>query len=89
MKKDQFLDIICLGCKHLDTMRIGGCKAFPGEIPKAILLGQTAHIHPIKGQEGDYVYHPIEEPMKIWKRIDRASHLARRTEKNFRAEKWQ
>ena len=78
MKKDQFLDIICLGCKHFDTVRIGGCKAFPGEIPEAILLGQIAHIHPIKGQEGDYVYTPIEEPSKMWRRFDRTSRPLRK-----------
>jgi len=85
MKKAESIDIICLSCKHFDTVRIGGCKAFPGEIPDAILLGQTAHIHPIRGQEGDYVYTPIEEPMKMWRRFDRSSQPSRRSAKKLNA----
>ncbi len=78
MKKEKVPDIICLQCKHLDTERIGGCKAFPGEIPDMILSGQSDHHFPIRGQEGDYVYTPIEEPVKIWRRIDRSSRQIRK-----------
>ena len=74
MKKEKVLDIICLQCKHFDTVRIGGCKAFPGEIPDVVLSGESNHSSPIRGQEGDYVYTPIEEPVKIWKQIDRSLH---------------
>ena len=86
MKKEGPIDIICFNCKHFDTIRIGGCKAFPGEIPDIILTGQSDHLHHIKGQEGDYVYTPVEEPMKIWRRIDNASRPTRRkVEKKLRA----
>jgi hypothetical protein len=83
MKKEKSLDIICLQCKHLDTARIGGCKAFPGEIPDLILSGQNDHSSPVKGQEGDYVFTPLEEPMKIWKRIDRSSKQMKKNKKQL------
>jgi|GEM_PF-1133855 len=81
MKKDKILNIICLQCKHLDTERIGGCKAFPGEIPEIILSGQSDHHFIIEGQEGDYIFTPLEEPVKIWKRIERSAHQFKRNDK--------
>jgi len=85
MRRTEALDIICFNCKHLDTIRIGGCKAFPGEIPDIILNGQSDHQHRIRGQEGDYVYTPIEEPMKIWRRFDKPIRPNRKVEKKVRA----
>lgn len=87
MKKSESIDIICFNCKHFDTVRIGGCKAFPGEIPDIILSGQSDHLHHIKGQEGDYVYTPIEAPMKIWRRFDKPNRFRNRTLKKLKAEK--
>jgi hypothetical protein len=82
MKRERVPEIICFQCKHLDTERIGGCKAFPGEIPDIILSGQSDHHFPLKGQEGDFVFTPLEEPVKIWKRIERSSHQGRKNNKH-------
>lgn len=81
MKKERVPDIICLQCKHLDTERIGGCKAFPGEVPDIILSGQYDHHFPLKGQEGDYVFTPVEAPVKIWKTIERSARRMRKVNK--------
>lgn len=81
MKKEKISDIICLQCKHLDMARIGGCKAFPGEIPDVILSGKSNHSSPMKGQEGDYVFTPIEEPVKMWRRIERSARETRKVKK--------
>jgi hypothetical protein len=88
MKKAGLTDIICFNCKHFDLIRIGGCKAFPGEIPDFILKGLSGHMNRLRGQQGDYVYTPIEKPMAIWRRIDRASRPIRRTDKKLSPERW-
>jgi len=88
MKREKSIDIICFNCKHFDSVRIGGCKAFPGQIPELILTGQSNHLNHIKGQEGDYVYTPIEKPMKIWRRFDTASRPPRKSPIKLKQEKW-
>lgn len=81
MRKERVPDIICLKCKHLDTERIGGCKAFPGEVPDIILSGQYDHSFPLKGQIGEYVFTPVEEPVKIWRTIERSARRIKRINK--------
>lgn len=88
MKKKELIDFICLHCKNFDTLRIGGCKAFPGQIPDIILTGHSAHFHHIKGQIGNYIFTPVEEPMKIWRQIDKSRQTYNRSEKKLRIEKW-
>ena len=84
MKKEKNPDIICLNCKHLDRIRIGGCRAFPGEIPDIILSGQSNHLIPLKGQEGDFVFTPNEEPVRVWRRFERSARKPRTSTKSNR-----
>jgi len=88
LRKEDTIDIICFNCNHFDTKRIGGCKAFPGQIPNIILNGQSDHLQWIKGQRGDYVYTPIVKPAKIWGRLEKASRSYKRSGKRPIIENW-
>jgi hypothetical protein len=50
----------CIDCAHLDdaTGKMS-CKAFPNKIPDEPLYG--VHDKVLEGQEGDYVFTPIEK----------------------------
>lgn len=48
------IDLICFKCKHWLEFE-GGCKAFPGGIPNAILRSNK-HNKPIKNQGNNLVY---------------------------------
>jgi hypothetical protein len=88
LRKEDTIDIICFNCTYFDTMRIGGCKAFPGQIPNIILNGQSDHHQVMKGQRGDYVYTPIVAPVKMWGRLERASRSYKRSGKRPIIENW-
>lgn len=88
LRKEDTIDIICLNCYHFDTLRIGGCKAFPGQIPNIILTGQSDHHQLLKGQRGEYVYTPITAPVKIWGRLERESRSYKRSGKRPIIETW-
>lgn len=47
-------DHICLRCVHLNEFE-GGCKAFPGKIPKKILISGR-HFGRIRGQKNNVVF---------------------------------
>lgn len=81
LRREDTIDIICFNCFHFDTLRIGGCKAFPGQIPNVILDGQNDHHQKIKGQRGDYVYTPIVAHQKMWGRLERESKAYKRSGK--------
>ena len=88
LRKEDTIDIICFNCDHFDTQRIGGCKAFPGQIPNVILNGQSDHHQLMKGQHGDYIYTPIVKPIKIWRRLEKASRSYKRSGKLPTIENW-
>lgn len=51
---------ICYRCEHmvennLDKNLFGGCRAFPGGIPREMLL-KKKHDTPVAGQVGDFVF---------------------------------
>jgi hypothetical protein len=81
LRKKDAIDIICFNCDHFDTSRIGGCKAFPGQIPNLILSGQSDHHQSMKGQRGDYIFTPIVKPVKMWSRLENASRTYKRSGK--------
>jgi hypothetical protein len=88
LRREDTIDIICFNCFHFDTMRIGGCKAFPGQIPNNILNGQSDHHQPVKGQRGEFVFTPIMTPSKMWGRLERTNRALKRAGKNPIIENW-
>ncbi len=88
LRREDTIDIICFNCFHFDTMRIGGCKAFPGQIPNIILNGQSDHHQIMKGQRGEYVYTPIVAPSKMWERLERTNKALKRSGKRLIIENW-
>lgn len=56
----QPVDVICFRCKHFREVD-GGCSAFPTNIPESILSGENEHSKPLKDQENDIVFEPIED----------------------------
>jgi len=46
--------IPCFSCEHYT--KDGKCAAFPKGIPTHILKGLYAHVKPVEGQVGDYVF---------------------------------
>lgn len=56
----QPIDLICFKCKHFNEFG-SGCKAFPSDIPKEILSGENEHSEPLKEQDNDIAFEPIED----------------------------
>jgi len=54
------VDLICFKCKNFNDI-IGGCKAFPDDIPNEILSGENDHSKPLPDQKNDIVFEPIKK----------------------------
>jgi hypothetical protein len=52
--------LICFECKHFRP-DVGGCDAFPDDIPLEILSGENDHSKPLKDQQNDIVFERAEE----------------------------
>ena len=55
----QVLNLICFRCRHFRP-GIGGCAAFPDDIPDEITSGENEHSEPLPDQDNDIVFEPIE-----------------------------
>lgn len=60
-------ELICFECKHFNLSGTG-CNAFPEGIPPEITSGENNHSKPLKGQDNDIVFEPIEEEDNQWAR---------------------
>lgn len=56
-------NLICLNCKHYEKPNGYGCRAFPEGIPYSF-PPNNKHDKPLEGQEGDYIYTPVNEKKK-------------------------
>lgn len=70
-EQSQWIQPPCMYCKYLittgnqempfnpeDSLRHWTCKAFPTEIPVAVLQRKQSHTKAIESQSGNYVYEP-------------------------------
>jgi len=53
-------DLICFKCEHFNQL-IGGCKAFPDDIPSEIIAGDNDHKKPLPDQKNNIVFEPIKK----------------------------
>jgi hypothetical protein len=53
---------ICEQCKYQDHEKPWSCKAFPEQIPYEILEGDNDHSKPLRGQNNNIVFEPVEKP---------------------------
>lgn len=56
----EAINLICMSCKHFKQFE-GGCTAFPNGIPDEITSGENEHSDPLKEQDNDIVFEPIED----------------------------
>lgn len=52
--------LICFNCKNFDQI-VGGCLAFPDDIPNEIISGENDHSKPLPDQKNNVIYEPIKD----------------------------
>jgi len=55
----EAINFICFKCKNFNEI-LGGCKAFPINIPDEIVSGENDHSKPLSNQLNNIVFEPLE-----------------------------
>jgi len=52
--------VLCVWCRHFQP-ETRTCKAYPGGIPRDVLLVKRPHVQVLKGQSGTTTFDPTDE----------------------------